>query len=91
MVRDIKRYGNPACRERAIVQGPNCRFTVLTSSLIRMEYSENGSFEDRATQIVMNREFTVPKYEAAWNGGFLTITTEFCSCVTGAGRFLKTD
>ena len=52
MVRDIKRYGNPACRERAIIQGPNCRFTVLTSSLIRMEYSENGSFEDRATQIV---------------------------------------
>ena len=87
MVRDIKRYGNPACRERAIVQGPNCRFTVLTSSLIRMEYSENGSFEDRATQIVMNREFTVPKYEAAWNGGFLTITTEFLQLRYRGGAF----
>ncbi len=89
MVRDIKRYGNPACRERAIVQGPNCRFTVLTSSLIRMEYSENGSFEDRATQIVMNREFTVPKYEAAWNGGFLTITTEFLQLRYRGGVFAE--
>lgn len=89
MVRDIKRYGNPACRERAIVQGPNCRFTVLTSSLIRMEYSENGSFEDRATQIVMNREFTVPKYEAAWNGGFLTITTEFLQLRYRGGAFAE--
>ena len=89
MVRDIKRYGNPACRERAIIQGPNCRFTVLTSSLIRMEYSENGSFEDRATQIVMNREFTVPKYEAAWNGGFLTITTEFLHLRYRGGVFAE--
>ena len=34
----------------AIVIGPEVRFTVLTSRLIRMEYSRDNTFEDRASQ-----------------------------------------
>ena len=48
--------------EDAVIKGESYRFTVLTSSLVRMEYTENGYFEDRATQSVINREFPVPAY-----------------------------
>ena len=37
--------------KNAIVQGENYRFTVLTPSMIRMEYSEKGVFVDKKTQI----------------------------------------
>ena len=46
--------------KNAIVQGENYRFTVLTPSMIRMEYSDKGIFVDQKTQMVVNREFTVP-------------------------------
>ena len=35
----------------------NYRITVLTESLVRLEYSPDGVFEDRATQAVLNRDF----------------------------------
>lgn len=47
------------CRPDAVVAGKNYRITVLTPSLFRLEYSENGVFEDRPTQSVINREFPV--------------------------------
>ena len=49
----------PQCRPEAVVAGDKYRFTVLTDRLIRMEYSESGVFEDRATQTVINRELDV--------------------------------
>lgn len=33
------------------------RFTVLTNSMIRMEYSENGQFIDDPTKVVINRHY----------------------------------
>ena len=47
----------PAANPENIVQGDKYRFTVLTTGLIRLEYSEDGVFEDRATQTVLNRDF----------------------------------
>lgn len=55
-------HTNPACNANAVVQGNNYRITVLTSSLIRLEYSATGYFEDRATQSVINRNFPTPDY-----------------------------
>lgn len=40
---------NTSTYEDAIVKGDNYRFSIITPRLIRMEYSENGAFEDRAT------------------------------------------
>ena len=47
----------PVGREENTVQGKNYRFTLLTPCLIRMEYREDGKFEDRPTQSVWNRRF----------------------------------
>lgn len=53
---------NAAADEKAIVEGPNFRITVLTSQLIRFEYNEKGLFEDGPTQKVLNRKFPVPNF-----------------------------
>lgn len=54
----------------------NYRFTVLTSRMIRLEHNSEGSFEDRATQTVLNRNFLeVPEFEVKETEGSLEITT----------------
>lgn len=47
---------------RAVVQGPGYRITVLTSRMLRLEHSPDGSFEDRPTQLVRDRSFAVPEF-----------------------------
>lgn len=38
------------------ITGSHYRFSVLTSRLLRLEYSENGEFLDMETQLVCNRK-----------------------------------
>lgn len=65
----------PSADPGAVVQGDCYRFTVLTPALIRMEYSPNGVFEDRATQMVMNRSFAVPEFRVNDLGNKLEVIT----------------
>ncbi len=66
----------PLANPKAMVCGENYRFTVLTSRLLRIEYSETGTFEDRATQTVLNRQFEVPEFTVKDEEGLLTISTD---------------
>ena len=54
---------NPKCKPQAIIQGDKYRISVLTEALVRLEYSQEGKFEDRATQMVVNRDFPEVSYE----------------------------
>ena len=79
MYRINKRYRyetHPVCNPKAVVQGEKYRFTVLTPSIIRMEYNENGVFEDRATQVIINRNLEVPEFTVKRDGDMLKIFTE---------------
>ncbi len=58
-------------------QGKAYRFTVLTERLIRLEYDPNGKFNDFATQLVVNRDFEVPKFEAKEDDNYLEIQTKY--------------
>jgi len=60
---------------QAVVQLPQARFTVLTSRLIRMEYSQQGVFEDHPSQVVWNRRFPVPDFEVRRSGDQVEIIT----------------
>ena len=51
------------------------RFTVLTDRLIRMEYQENGKFNDEKTLSVCNREFPKVEYELKDSENLLEIET----------------
>ena len=59
----VKLPGRPAADSRNIIQGENYRITMLTEGLVRLEYSEDGIFEDRATQTVINRDFPAVDYQ----------------------------
>ena len=39
-----------------IFKGEFYRISVLTDKLVRLEYSKTGSFEDRITQLIYNRD-----------------------------------
>lgn len=66
---------NPKADAKAVVTSGNVRFTVLTPQLIRMEWSADGQFEDRATLTFVNRETPVPEFKVRESKSKLTITT----------------
>lgn len=82
-----KLHTKPKSNTKAIVQGACYRFTILTSRLIRIEYSADGVFEDRATQTVINRDFPVPSFSVTDNGDSLNIKTEYLEIKYTKGEF----
>lgn len=82
----------PVATDGAIIKGEKYRFTVLTSRLLRIEYSEDGYFEDRATQMAINRQFDVPEFTTSMSNGLLTITTKYIELTYDVNKpFLPTS
>ena len=52
----------PEARKENMVTGEKYRITMLTEGLVRLEYSETGEFEDRATQLAFYRDFPETDY-----------------------------
>ena len=78
-MKDPKRFvyeTSPLALPKNMVTGERYRFTVLTPSLIRMEYSPKGIFEDRASQSVFFRNFPETEFTKQHQDGILTIETE---------------
>ncbi|TLQ39871.1 DUF4968 domain-containing protein [Ruoffia tabacinasalis] len=67
---------DPVAYEDSIVQGENYRFTILTSKLVRIEYSENNIFEDAQTKMVLNRKFKTPEFDVFESENHLKIVTK---------------
>ena len=68
---------NSVANSKSVVKGDKYRFTVLTERLIRLEYSSDGVFEDRATERVFNRFMDIPKFDVMEDARVLTITTDY--------------
>ena len=66
----------PEAKEANVVKGDKYRITVLTEGLLRLEYSEDGVFEDRATQTVLNRDFPETDYEVKETEEELVLVTK---------------
>ncbi len=64
-------------KDEMVFQGQNYRITVLTERLIRLEYSQTGIFYDNPTQLVMFRNFEVPKFEVKQDDKYIEIKTEY--------------
>lgn len=84
---------DPVPDPRAIVISGHARFTVLTPRLIRMEWSEDGKFEDHASLVFINRRLPVPDFKAATAGDSLNIKTNQLSLRYRSkdGRFSADD
>jgi len=75
---DLSMFGmHPKADERFVVRGDKYRITVLTEQLLRIEYSEDGVFEDRATRFAFNRCFAQPEYRTYREKGMLHLVTKY--------------
>lgn len=73
----LPHYGNnPVTKPQSQIVSGNARFTILTSQLIRMEWSDTGTFEDNATLVFINRDLETPPFKVKETKKDLTLTTE---------------
>ena len=67
---------DPKADSTSIVMSGNVRFTVLTPQLIRMEWSADGIFEDRASLTFVNRKLPAPAFKVRRSPDSVVIITE---------------
>ena len=67
---------NPVADPAAVIVAGNARFTLLTPRLVRMEWAEDGRFEDRASLAILNRRLPVPHHTVTRNEGQILIATD---------------
>src|SRR5574344_1872201 len=70
-------YKNALAEEKAIIKGKFYRFTILSETLIRLEYDTGSVFEDRPTELALDRHFAVPEYKIQENNNYIVITTKY--------------
>lgn len=68
----------------------NCRVSVLTERLLRLECDESRFFEDRPSQFALDRHFPEPCCSAKLRGGSLELRSEGCRVIIGGGLELET-
>ena len=85
----MAQQNNPVAAPGAVIRSGHARFTVLTPGIIRMEWSEDQRFEDRASLVFIHRNLPVPAFTKKEKKGWLTIQTERLSLhyKTGSERF----
>ncbi len=82
---------NSVADPNAVVISENVRFTVLKPGVIRMEWAEDGIFEDHASLVFVNRKLPVPEFKKQNKDGWLQIETEkfVLKYQIGSGRFTE--
>ena len=73
----IRNYEDAKSFDDVMITGKHYRITVLSEVLIRLEYSKDGKFENRPTELVINRKFNSPKFFIKDDKEYLTITTNY--------------
>jgi hypothetical protein len=88
---DLPEAHDPVADPSAVVVSGNARFTVLTPAMLRMEWSPDGTFEDRASLVFVHRRLPVPRFSVNRTDGWLAIGTEELTLRyrEGSGRFDK--
>ena len=66
----------PVADPAVVIRGDRYRITVLTEGLVRLEWSPDGAFEDRASTLALNRELPVPAFQAIDAGDHLEVVTD---------------
>ena len=63
--------------KECVFKGDKYRITVLTERLIRLEYNENGMFEDYPTELVWYRNLPMPDFKIKESNKVLSISTKY--------------
>ena len=70
-------YSCAKSKDAAVFKGNKYRITVLSDILIRLEYNNDGVFEDRPTEFAWNRDFEVPLIQVNQNNRSLNVSTKY--------------
>ncbi len=73
----IPNYESARSLDGTMIIGSKYRITILSDILIRLEYSETGTFEDRPTEQIRFRHFDVAKFTKKEDENFLVINTNY--------------
>ena len=67
---------SPLARPQAVVEGDRWRITVLADGLVRLEWAEDGVFEDRASTFALHRDLPVPAFDVVDGEAVLEVVTD---------------
>jgi hypothetical protein len=67
---------SPRANPDAVVRGDRWRITVLDAGLLRLEWAEDGVFEDRASAFALHRDLPVPRFEVIEGDAALELVTD---------------
>lgn len=81
----------PKAFAESVVTDGKVRFSVLCDGLIRIEYSENCEFEDRATQTVFNRQFDKVDFKVKKDDAAISIITDRITLTYLRGKEFATN
>lgn len=70
-------YTDAVSKEASIYKGTKYRITVLSEILVRLEYSESGTFEDRPTELARFRAFDTPSVSVTEDSKHLILKTAY--------------
>jgi len=77
----------PVAHEEATVQGDRWRFSVLADGLLRLEWADDGVFEDRASTFALHRDMPVPTFKVIDTPAALELITERLHLTYDRGPF----
>ena len=78
---------SPLAHPEAVVQGDRWRITVLADGLVRLEWSDTGAFEDRASTFAIHRDLPLPEFEVVDGAAAVEIVTERLRLTYDRGPF----
>lgn len=73
----VKNYEEARTNKESIILGKHYRISILSDVLVRLEWSNDGKFEDRPTELVKFRNFQPPKYFIKEDKDYLTVSTNY--------------
>ncbi len=72
-------YTKATSDKKAIVQGTNYRISVISERIVRLEFSPNGQFNDRPTQLIKKRNIGLPDFSVRQDATIVEVTTKYFS------------
>jgi alpha-glucosidase (family GH31 glycosyl hydrolase) len=83
----LKLPASPVARREAVLQGDRWRITVLTAGLVRLEWADDGAFEDRASTFAVHRDLPVPEFSVTDGEAALEVVTDRLRLTYDRGPF----
>lgn len=62
---------------KAVIQGSKFRISLISERIVRLEYSPDGKFNDRPTQLVRRRNIGLPDFSVRQDTNLVEITTKY--------------